>query len=99
VVKPTLQEIEASDLTPLERELALASFGTPDTLPPAKPAAAAASRESAPVFRPDPALLQNPHFQAWRAHLDGLRARNAIARPLRGSYSKRLACGCRWGRK
>ena len=27
MVKPTLEEIRASDLTPLERELALASFG------------------------------------------------------------------------
>ncbi len=26
-MKPTLEEIRASDLTPLERELALASFG------------------------------------------------------------------------
>jgi flagellum-specific ATP synthase len=27
MVKPTIEEIRASDLTPLEQELALASFG------------------------------------------------------------------------
>jgi flagellum-specific ATP synthase len=132
MVKPTLEEIRASDLTPLERELALASFGaealaeeTPATAPLASPAAAAvaaidaalrdpahvypasgaaASRESAasggasypashpashPAANPapyDPALDSNPHMQAWRGRLDGLRARNAIAKPMR-------ACG------
>ncbi|MDE1011587.1 MAG: flagellar protein export ATPase FliI [Paraburkholderia fungorum] len=47
MVKPTLEEIRASDLTPLERELALASFGaealadTPAALTPAAAAVAA----------------------------------------------------------
>ncbi|CAG4903892.1 flagellar protein export ATPase FliI [Paraburkholderia saeva] len=94
MVKPTLAEIESSDLTELERELALASFGVPETKPSiavapvagAKAAASRAPRTSAPAFVPDPALAENLHFQAWRARLDGLRARNAIARPLR-------ACG------
>ena len=132
MVKPTLEEIRASDLTPLERELALASFGAealaevpaavtpaaaavaaidaalrdpahghPGAGHPAKGAAAsresvAASRESAVSSSPaspppapapyDPALDSNPHMQAWRGRLDALRARNAIAKPMR-------ACG------
>ena len=113
MVKPTIEEIRASDLTPLEQELALASFGThalppePMELPSAKAAPrtaaphdprhghsasafAAASRDAAPAAAarpaPNPALASNPHMNAWRAHLDGLRARNAIARPMR-------ACG------
>ncbi|WP_233851698.1 flagellar protein export ATPase FliI [Paraburkholderia sp. HD33-4] len=120
MVKPTLDEIRASDLTPLERELALASFGaealadaesastdesadsTPQASAGAHPATgAAASRESAATDHAvraasaahaprapsyDPALDINPHMQAWRGQLDALRARNAIARPLR-------ACG------
>ncbi|CAB3694357.1 Flagellum-specific ATP synthase [Paraburkholderia phenoliruptrix] len=135
MVKPTLEEIRASDLTPLERELALASFGaealadTPfaDGLSagellagPAASAAggaaqshvhpltgSAASRESAPAAHVDanaaagagaartaakaaapydPALDSNPHMQAWRGQLDALRARNALAKPMR-------ACG------
>ncbi|MFM0317337.1 flagellar protein export ATPase FliI [Paraburkholderia nemoris] len=132
MVKPTLEEIHASDLTPLERELALASFGAealaevpaavtpaaaavaaidaalrdpahghPGAGHPAKGAAAsresvAASRESAVSSSPaspppapapyDPALDSNPHMQAWRGRLDALRARNAIAKPMR-------ACG------
>ncbi|MFM0735292.1 flagellar protein export ATPase FliI [Paraburkholderia sediminicola] len=141
MVKPTLEEIRASDLTPLERELALASFGAealadePAMATPAAaavaaieaalrdtgaghpgaghpgaghpgaghpahghPATDAASRESAasnatssrpsPVVHApyDPALDSNPHMQAWRGRLDALRARNAIAKPMR-------ACG------
>ncbi|MFL9988281.1 flagellar protein export ATPase FliI [Paraburkholderia sediminicola] len=133
MVKPTLEEIRASDLTPLERELALASFGAealadvPAAVTPAAAAVAAidaalrdpahwhpgaaghpakgaaASRESAaashesavsssPASAPpapapyDPALDSNPHMQAWRGRLDALRARNAIAKPMR-------ACG------
>ncbi|WP_144143672.1 flagellar protein export ATPase FliI [Paraburkholderia sp. BCC1884] len=124
MVKPTLEEIRASDLTPLERELALASFGaealadvpaaeaaaaTAATAAPRSPSqphpasGAAASRESAaaanrepatssPAATPasfppyDPALDSNPHMQAWRGRLDALRARNAIAKPMR-------ACG------
>jgi flagellum-specific ATP synthase len=138
MVKPTLDEIRASDLTPLERELALASFGAEaladveaahEVTPAAKPVAtsavatsavtpaaaavaaieaalrdpahahpatgAAASRDSAAAGAAapaaahapyDPALDSNPHMQAWRGRLDALRARNAIAKPLR-------ACG------
>ncbi|MCX4172043.1 MULTISPECIES: flagellar protein export ATPase FliI [Paraburkholderia] len=132
MVKPTLEEIRASDLTPLERELALASFGAealadvPAAVTPAAAAVAAidaalrdpahghpgarhqakgaaASRESSaarresadssspasppPAAAPyDPALDSNPHMQAWRGRLDALRARNAIAKPMR-------ACG------
>ncbi|MFM0068457.1 flagellar protein export ATPase FliI [Paraburkholderia aspalathi] len=125
MVKPTLEEIRASDLTPLERELALASFGAealadvPAAVMPAAAAVAAidaalrdpahghpnaghpakgvaASRESAVSSNPaspppapapyDPALDSNPHMQAWRGRLDALRARNAIAKPMR-------ACG------
>ncbi|WP_109483017.1 flagellar protein export ATPase FliI [Paraburkholderia sp. C35] len=121
MVKPTIEDIQHSDLTPLERELALASFGAealtvaqmeeslaalesaiseahsggvdgqsssePDAGTP-HPAAAPASRESAaqPKREPDPALASNPHLQAWRNRLNGLRERNQIARPLR-------ACG------
>jgi flagellum-specific ATP synthase len=116
MVKPTIEEIRASDLTPLEQELALASFGThalppePMELPSAKGRAAdGRPARSAPwslgqrVCRrepgrtvscgataarpaPNPALANNPHMNAWRDHLEGLRARNAIARPMR-------ACG------
>ena len=116
MVKPTIEEIRASDLTPLEQELALASFGThalppepmelpsahaaPRTAAPHDPrhghsasAFAAASRDAAPSAAqaaarpaPNPALANNPHMNAWRGHLEGLRARNAIARPMR-------ACG------
>ncbi|MFM0043150.1 flagellar protein export ATPase FliI [Paraburkholderia sediminicola] len=133
MVKPTLEEIRASDLTPLERELALASFGAealadaPAATTPAAAAVAAidaalrdpahghpgaaghpakgtaASREStaanhesavssSPAAPPpdpapyDPALDSNPHMQAWRGRLDAMRARNAIAKPMR-------ACG------
>ena len=124
MVNPTLEEIRASDLTPLERELALASFGAEaladapfaDAVSTAATAAdpghahpvtgTAASRESAPAAGAglgaspaaakaasaaapaayDPALDSNPHMQAWRGRLDALRARNAIAKPMR-------ACG------
>ena len=123
MVKPTIEEIRASDLTPLERELALASFGAealadesaavtpaaaavaaidaaidaalrdPDHADPATDAAeshdsVAPGAASAPIEFPpyDPALDSNPHMQAWRGRLDALRARNAIAKPLR-------ACG------
>jgi len=126
MVKPTIEDIQHSDLTPLERELALASFGaealtvaqmeeslaalesaissahTGDDIHRASagdeagnsaeeagaphPAAAPASRESAPPRAPDPALASNPHLQAWRNRLTGLRERSQIARPLR-------ACG------
>ncbi|ACC72105.1 flagellar protein export ATPase FliI [Paraburkholderia phymatum] len=120
MVKPTIEDIQHSDLTPLERELALASFGAealtvaqmeeslaalesaiseahagasdershekPASAP--HPEAAPASRDSAPPPKraPDPALLDNPHLQAWRNRLTSLRERNQIARPLR-------ACG------
>jgi len=124
MVKPTIEDIQHSDLTPLERELALASFGAEaltvaqmeeslaalesaisdahaagqsrdatrddanDNVSGAHPAAAPASRESAAAQKraPDPALASNPHLQAWRNRLNGLRERNQIARPLR-------ACG------
>ncbi|ASV97795.1 flagellar protein export ATPase FliI [Paraburkholderia aromaticivorans] len=125
MVKPTLEEIRASDLTPLERELALASFGAealadvPAAVTPAAaavaaieaalrdpehahPATGAAASHDAAASRPpsatlahtpltpvapyDPALDSNPHMQAWRGRLDALRARNAIAKPMR-------ACG------
>ncbi|MDR6492988.1 flagellum-specific ATP synthase [Paraburkholderia terricola] len=133
MVKPTIEEIRASDLTPLERELALASFGAealaeePAAATPAAAAVAAidaalrdeaaghlttgttgttgasARRESATsnvalnaasraastvaAHAPyDPALDSNPYMQAWRGKLDALRARNAIAKPMR-------ACG------
>ena len=51
MVKPTLEEIRASDLTPLERELALASFGAEALadVPAAVTPAAAAARKPAPV--------------------------------------------------
>ncbi|KXU89612.1 flagellar protein export ATPase FliI [Paraburkholderia monticola] len=104
MVKPTLAEIRASDLTPLERELALASFGAEaladvEPVSPAEIADAAApvavlahpAPGAAPDHTPhlppyDPALDINPHMQVWRGQLDALRARNAIAKPLR-------ACG------
>jgi flagellum-specific ATP synthase len=122
MVKPTIEEIRASDLTPLERELALASFSAEALLAEAeaetdaetndapRPKAAphdprhghstspftAASRDGAPGPAsaanapsrpaPNPALANNPHMKAWREHLDALRARNAIAKPMR-------ACG------
>ncbi|MFL9869682.1 flagellar protein export ATPase FliI [Paraburkholderia fungorum] len=60
MVKPTLEDIRASDLTPLERELALASFGAEalaDTPPALTPAAAA-------VAAIDAALREPGHGQA-----------------------------------
>jgi flagellum-specific ATP synthase len=129
VVKPTLEDIRASDLTPLERELALASFGAEAlTDSPATGAAsagstqrdpalahpatgAAASRESAAAKLAaqaaagtasaaaaqaapyDPALDSNPHMQAWRGRLDALRARNAIAKPIRACGKLTRAAG------
>ncbi|WCM19676.1 flagellar protein export ATPase FliI [Paraburkholderia bryophila] len=133
MVKPTLEDIRASDLTPLERELALASFGAEAlTDSPATGAAdmasagstqrdpalahpatgAAASRESAAgklaaqaasgtasaaaaqAHAPyDPALDSNPHIQAWRGRLDALRARNAIAKPMRACGKLTRAAG------
>ncbi|RAS25272.1 flagellar protein export ATPase FliI [Paraburkholderia bryophila] len=135
MVKPTLEDIRASDLTPLERELALASFGAEAlTDSPATGAAdmasagstqrdpalahpatgAAASRESAAAklaaqaasgtasaaaaaaqaHAPyDPALDNNPHMQAWRGRLDALRARNAIAKPMRACGKLTRAAG------
>jgi flagellum-specific ATP synthase len=109
MVKPTLEEIRASDLTPLERELALASFGAEalaetsfaDAVPDAEVSAAAttdaaagshahpltgAASKATAAAPYDPALDSNPHMQAWRGRLDALRARNAIAKPMR-------ACG------
>ncbi|MFT4068995.1 flagellar protein export ATPase FliI [Paraburkholderia sp.] len=113
----TVEEICSSDLTPLERELALASFGSAapaDTegsdepgkadgfrgsdsateVPSPDPAGGhpmtdPASRSTAHAARLpayDPGLDINPHIQTWRGQLDALRARNAIAKPLR-------ACG------
>ncbi len=129
MVKPTLEDIRASDLTPLERELALASFGAEAlTDSPATGAAsagstqrdpalahpatgAAASRESAAAKLAaqaaagtasaaaaqaapyDPALDSNPHMQAWRGRLDALRARNAIAKPIRACGKLTRAAG------
>jgi flagellum-specific ATP synthase len=63
VVKPTLEEIRASDLTPLERELALASFGaealadvpdavTPEATSAVTPAAAAVAAIEAALRDP-----------------------------------------------
>ncbi|PQV47060.1 flagellar protein export ATPase FliI [Paraburkholderia sp. BL21I4N1] len=135
MVKPTLEDIRASDLTPLERELALASFGAealkdgpvtgaadgasagsaqrdPALAHPAT--GAAASRESAAAAKLaahaasgsasaaaaaqahapyDPALDSNPHMQAWRGRLDALRARSAIAKPMRACGKLTRAAG------
>ncbi|MFL9904842.1 flagellar protein export ATPase FliI [Paraburkholderia sp. RL17-337-BIB-A] len=55
MVKPTLEEIRASDLTPLERELALASFGAEalvDVPAAATPAAAAIAAIDAALREP-----------------------------------------------
>jgi flagellum-specific ATP synthase len=55
MVKPTLEDIRASDLTPLERELALASFGAEalaDTPPALTPAAAAVAAIEAALRDP-----------------------------------------------
>ncbi|RKF41677.1 flagellar protein export ATPase FliI [Paraburkholderia fungorum] len=55
MVKPTLEDIRASDLTPLERELALASFGAEalaDTPPALTPAAAAVAAIEAALREP-----------------------------------------------
>ncbi|MCS0467144.1 flagellum-specific ATP synthase FliI, partial [Burkholderia mallei] len=76
------------ELDALERELALASrgpehedaaahgdgFGAHHHAPP-RPLAM-----GAPSSR---ATLANPHLAHWRAHLDGIRERNARALPLR----------------
>ncbi|RKP44419.1 flagellar protein export ATPase FliI [Trinickia fusca] len=85
----TAEALFANGLSPLEVELALASFG-PEDAPAAEAAAAAAgARTSAErsahdivAVQHDPALANNPHLNAWRARLDGLRRRNALARPL-----------------
>ncbi|HZZ10999.1 MAG TPA: flagellar protein export ATPase FliI [Paraburkholderia sp.] len=57
MVKPTLDEIRASDLTPLERELALASFG-PEALADAPPALTPAAAAVAAI---DAALRDPAH--------------------------------------
>ncbi|WP_179402911.1 flagellar protein export ATPase FliI [Burkholderia guangdongensis] len=64
-------------LTPLERELELASHAASEHAAPAPMKADAPNAPNAP---------DNPHLAHWRAHLDGLAARNARALPLR-------ACG------
>ena len=93
MVKPTLDDIRASDLTPLERELALASFGAidPSENVGREVGTVATIAAAAPVARvaqhnDDVSATGNSHTLAWRARLEGLRARNAIARPLQ-------ACG------
>ncbi|MGN6652643.1 FliI/YscN family ATPase, partial [Trinickia sp.] len=122
---PTLESLRASGLSPLEVELALASF-SPEDMPEARrvldPHASAGTgavagfdpteelatidaidaitkaavnedaphlsggsarpAASYPAFTPDPALANNRHLAAWRARLDGLRERSALARPL-----------------
>ncbi|MEA3119066.1 MAG: flagellum-specific synthase, partial [Paraburkholderia sp.] len=105
----TVEALQASGMSPLEAELALASFGpqsasAPATEPAAAPTAHATTRGDAgapyararkaivapslrmPLNTPNPALAGNPHLAAWRARLNEVGQRNAIARPL-------LSCG------
>ncbi|WP_153099130.1 flagellar protein export ATPase FliI [Paraburkholderia hayleyella] len=85
----TLEDIQSSDMTPLERELALASFGLPEaeinTLS-ASPAAISSSPASNFNFGSPEANVprtDNPHTEAWLADLQTWRTRSALARPLR----------------
>ena len=91
VTERTVDALRASGMSPLEVELALASFG-PEGAPETAPAEAGALSRgrraiTAPTLRmplsiPDPVLAANPHLAAWRARLNGLGKRNALARPL-----------------
>ena len=72
-------------LTPLERELALASFG-PDAAHDthdAHPHGAAAASGATPPAGHAPRAPHNPHLAHWRTHLNGLAARSHRALPLR----------------
>ncbi|MCA8275141.1 flagellar protein export ATPase FliI [Burkholderia sp. AU30280] len=73
-------------MTPLERELALASFGphahdaAPDTAQHPTPHATAAAADAPGAA---PRAPHNPHLAHWRSHLNGLAARSHRALPLR----------------
>ncbi len=69
------EQLAHDGLTPLERELALASFG-PEGAPGAEPAAASAPADT----RHAP---HNPHLEHWRTHLHTLATRSQRALPLR----------------
>jgi flagellum-specific ATP synthase len=101
VTERTVEALQASGMSPLEAELALASFG-PEGAPATNatkhgdagagvPSSRARKTIAAPSLRmplstPNPALAGNPHLAAWRARLNEAGQRNAIARPL-------LSCG------
>lgn len=69
VTPPAVPLTPDDGMTPLERELALASFG---------PETAHGTPHDVPAHAP-----HNPHLAHWRAHLNGLRAQSARALPLR----------------
>ena len=91
VTERAVDALRASGMSPLEVELALASFGpegAPETAPVDAGVLSRGRRAiTAPTLRmplatPDPVLAANPHLAAWRARLNGLGQRNALARPL-----------------
>jgi len=88
VTPPPNGTIHTSGMTPLEQELALASFG-----PGAHDAVVETASSAASSFQPFPPYTPpphfdpaNPHLQSWNAFLTDVRQRNTRARPLR-------ACG------
>lgn len=95
----TAEDLRASGMSPLEVELAVASFGAEGEAASAALGASPAHGDAgalhtrgrkaiaAPTLRmplrtPDPALAGNPHLAAWRARLNDVGRRNALARPL-----------------
>jgi flagellum-specific ATP synthase len=101
VTPPPAGTIHTSGLTPLEQELALASFGPgahdaeqaavlvgDDVhLPPVSATGSATDEPPVAPYTPPPHFdPANPHLQSWNTFLSGVRQRNVLAKPLR-------ACG------
>ncbi|MBN3837603.1 flagellum-specific ATP synthase FliI, partial [Burkholderia sp. Ac-20344] len=82
MVTPTPESILYDGMTPLERELALASFGPDAAHEPARdgyPHGAAATADASGATLRAP---HNPHLAHWRTHLNGLATRSHRALPL-----------------
>jgi len=77
MVTPTPESVLHDGMTPLERELALASFG------PEATHGGAHGTHATDLAGAAPRAPHNPHLAHWRAHLNGLAARSHRALPLR----------------
>ncbi|KAB0646185.1 flagellum-specific ATP synthase FliI, partial [Burkholderia diffusa] len=78
MVTPTPESVLHDGMTPLERELALASFG-PDASLDLEASHRAAHGTHAPATDAAgdaPRAPHNPHLAHWRTHLNGLAARS-----------------------